>query len=168
MRNVSAATLVILVTANIAAQIDPGKQPRVSFVQSNTSCPVGFGADLSALPVMRSVDGGKTGGSSLLLELSFDRLDTPSIKDAEITVHGLSAKGRVLPVQASPQEDALQAFHLHRSTDGTGLNRADVWVTKVATARWVEITSLQYADGSSWHASKTAQCRASLSGFKPV
>jgi len=48
------------------------------------------------------------------------------------------------------------------------LNRADVWITKVTAAHWVEITDLEYVDGSSWHASKTSLCHAKLSGFKLV
>ncbi len=168
MRNVSMVALLILASTSMSAQNGKGNQPKVSIVQASTSCPVGFGANLSGRAVARSADDARKDSSAQLLELSFVSLDTPSIKNAGIIVHGLSQKSRLLPVQNSPAEDALQAFKLRPLADSTSLNRADVWITKITAAQWVEIIDMEYVDGSSWHASKTSICHAKLSGFKLV
>lgn len=73
-----------------------------------------------------------------------------------------------MPVENSTADNAIQVFQLRRSADSTGLNQAHVWITEVTAAHWVEITDLEYMDGSSWHASHTSLCHAKLSGFKLV
>lgn len=166
MRNVSMVALLILAGTSMSAQNDKGSQAKASIVQASSGCPVGFGAILSGRAMARSADDAKIDSSAQLLELSFVPLDTPAIKNAGIVVHGFSQKGRLLLVQSA--EDALQAFQLRRLADSASLNRADVWITKVAAAHWVEITHLEYVDGSSWHTSKTSLCHAKLSGFKLV
>ena len=168
MRNVSMMAFLILAGTSMSAQNDKGTQPRALLVQADSSCPVGFGANLSGRAVVRSANDAKKDSSAQLLELSFVPLDTPAVKNAGIIVHGLSQRGRLLPVQDSTADDALQVFSLHRSADSTSLNQAHVWITKVTAAHWVEITDLEYMDGSSWHASKTSLCHAKLSGFKLV
>ncbi len=168
MRNVSMVALLILAGTSMSAQKDKNNQPTVLIVQTSSNCPVSFGANLSGRAVVRSADDAKIDSSAQLLELSFVPLDTPSIKNAGIIVHGLSQKGRLLPVHNSPAEDAFQAFQLRRLAGATSLNGADVWITKVTAAQWVEITDLEYVDGSSWHASKNSLCHAKLSGFKLV
>ncbi|MBB5061309.1 hypothetical protein HDF16_006045 [Granulicella aggregans] len=169
MRNVCMVAFLILAGTSVSAQNDKGNQPKTSIVQVSSGCPVGFGANLSGRAVVRSADDAKREGAAQLLELSFFvPLDTPSLKKVEITVHGLPQKGRLLPVQPSPVEDASQAFQLQASADPTSLNRAAVWITQITAARWVEITNIEYADGSSWHASETSLCHSKLSGFKLV
>ena len=168
MRNISMMALLILAGTGMSAQNEKGTHPTSLTRQTESSCPVGFGANLSGRAVARPADDAKKDSSAQLLELSFVPLDTPAVKNAGIIVHGLSKKGRLLPVQNSTADDALQIFQLRSSTDSTSLDQAHVWITKVTAAHWVEITDIEYMDGSSWHASKTSLCHAKLSGFKLV
>ena len=133
------------------------------------ACPVGFMANVSGRAIAHTVnDAGKGGGQ--LLEISFDRLQTADIVSATVAVHGAASGNRVLPVknETADADNNVQIFKLDKSPKERGLSQYEVWVTKLSTVAWSEVTELRYADGSIWQASKESQCMARPSLFKLV
>ena len=74
-----------------------------------------------------------------------------------------------MPIQSGlPAPDASKAFEVHRAAGQKSLSNFEVWMGKVGALRWVDVTSITYADGTNWKAAKDSVCRAFPSLFVPV
>jgi hypothetical protein len=88
-------------------------------------------------------------------------LNTPAIQSIEVKVYGTSPKDRVLPVNTRADDTVTKTFELHRTSDSDSLRDADVWMHQVGSLSWVDLISVTYADGTTWHAAAgNASCRA--------
>jgi hypothetical protein len=155
MRN--AFLLLTLLSAGTfvpAQQIIPAKPAK------SEGCPIGFNAKVDGRAIARTVEDQKKNGDGPLLELTFGRRDALKIVSAIVTVHGLSSSNRYLPVDRRSDENATQTFELRPENGAADLTSADVWLSKILSVSWVELTEMKYADGSAWHASPDLQCRA--------
>ena len=85
-----------------------------------------------------------------------------------MVVHGLLASAGYLPVGERSQTARTQAFELNLAPGKAAVAETEVTVTKMRFVRWAELTELRYADGSTWHPSGTAECRAVPSLFRLV
>jgi hypothetical protein len=134
--------------------------------QDNSGCPVGFSASRKATGqiMSRANDAKQAGPASQGLHLMLDHLTAPAIESIEITVYGVSSKARVLP--AGPAlEDISKAFELRRSAGSNSLSDADVWMHNVGSLSSVDLISITYADGTTWHATENLKCRSVPSNF---
>jgi len=145
----------LLLTLLSAGAFVPAQQ-----IIPSEGCPIGFGAQVNGRAIARTIEDQKKNGDGPLLELTFERRDALKIVNASVTVHGLSASNRYLPVDKRPDENATQTFALRPENGAADLTNADVWLSKILSVSWVELTGMKYADGSAWHASPDAQCRA--------
>ena len=168
MRRTDLLLLLLTASLSLSAQQTRFATKAARYPLVSGGCPVNFGAELEGRAVMRSAEDAKHAIDSPLLKLTFTHLKTPMIKAATVTVHGLSATGRYLQVAEQPSEDRTQTFDLAGPSDASDLVSTEVSVNKMALVRWVEVTELTYADGSSWHSSDLAQCHAVPSRFHLV
>jgi hypothetical protein len=155
MRNALLFLTMLSAGAYVSAQQTSSTKPSVS-----QGCPIGFGAQVNARAMARTVEDEKKNGVGPLLELTFGRRGAARILAATVAVHGLSASGRYLPVGESSDSQTTQSFQLGSEHRAARLTDADVRVNKVLSVDWVEVTKLEYADGSQWQASPDEQCRA--------
>jgi hypothetical protein len=127
---------------------------------SSESCPVGFSASRVAAPTMMVTKGAEPGHSSLGLQLNFSRLAASQIVKASITVHGPSEKARVAPASTKADTNMTETFELRSDAQAKSLLHAAVWMKKMGAVKWVNLTEIEYANGSVWHASSNSKCRA--------
>jgi len=130
----------------------------------NTGCPVGFFASRKAIGQAMSAGDAKQAGPGQGFHLMLDHLTGPAIDSIEITVYGVSSKARVLPAGPLP-EDISKTFELRRSADSNTLTEADVWMHNVGSLSRVDLISIHYADGTTWHTTENLKCRAVPSNF---
>jgi hypothetical protein len=130
----------------------------------NSGCPVGFFASRQATGQIMSAGDARQAGPAQGLHLMLDHLTAPAIESIEITVYGVSSKARVLPAGPTP-EDVSKTFELQRRVGSTSLSDADVWMHNVGSLSRVDIISIHYADGTTWHATENLKCRAFPSNF---
>ena len=131
---------------------------------SNSGCPVGFFASRQATGQIMSAGDAKQAGPAQGLHLILNHLTQPAIESIEITVYGVSSKARVLPAGPTP-EDVSKTFELRRSAGSDSLSDADVWMHNVGSLSRVDLISITYADGTTWHATGNLKCRAIPSNF---
>jgi hypothetical protein len=81
----------------------------------------------------------------------------------DIVVHGYPAGTRVTPASA-PSREIAEDFHL-AATEGLPLIDSPVRTTHIAIVEWLELTRIEYADGTSWQPSAASHCSASPSLF---
>lgn len=130
----------------------------------NTGCPIGFSASRRATGQIMSAGDARQAGPGQGLHLTLNRLTQPAIDNIEITVYGVSSKARVLPAGPLP-EDISKTFELRRSADSNTLTDADVWMHNVGSLSRVDLISVHYADGTTWHTTEDLKCRAVPSNF---
>jgi hypothetical protein len=132
----------------------------------NSGCPVGFFACRQATGQIMSAGDAKQAGPAQGLHLMLNHLAAPAIESIEITVYGygISSKARALPAH-EPSPDVSKTFELRRSAGSNSLSDADVWMHNVGSLSSVDLISITYADGTTWHATENLKCRAIPSNF---
>ena len=128
-----------------------------------SSCPVGFSAEPGVGPGMVIViNGDTTASQKLKLQLSYltdPQLHSSNITGAQITVHGLTAKGRIAPASSDP-DDATIAKQVDLAlTIAPGRTAStDMLFKGFTSVRWITLDSLTYANGSTWHPAAHRSC----------
>ena len=132
----------------------------------NSGCPVGFFASRQATGQIMSAGDAKQAGPAQGLHLTLNHRAQPAIDSIEITVYGygISSKARVLPAH-EPSPDVSKTFELRRSAGSDSLSDADVWMHNVGSLSSVDLISITYTDGATWHATENLKCRAIPSNF---
>lgn len=130
----------------------------------NTGCPIGFSASRRATGQIMSAGDARQAGPGQGLHLMLNHTTAPAIDSIEVTVYGVSSKARILPAGPLP-EDVSKTFELRRSADSNTLTAADVWMHNVGSLSRVDLISIHYADGTTWHTTENLKCRAVPSNF---
>jgi hypothetical protein len=130
----------------------------------NSGCPIGFFVRRQATGHFMSAGDAAQSGPAQGLHLMLDHLTAPAIESIEIIVYGVSSKARVLPARV-PSDDVSKTFELRRESGSNSLNDADVWMHNVGSLSRVDLISIHYADGTTWHATENLKCRAVPSNF---
>jgi len=122
---------------------------------------------------------------SIGLDLDIASNSRHSIAAIDILVHGFSSAGQLLPASAqdslAPQADIgprlhlpanapTQAFHLAPGHPGlfTQAFRSSIWTHGLMGIRWLEVTRVEFADGSVWLPAAGGDCRFTPSLYVPV
>ncbi|WP_158794535.1 hypothetical protein [Granulicella sp. L60] len=126
----------------------------------DSACPVNILAQRQSAPAMLSASSPRKDGPSQGLHVILTPTSEIAIESLEVTLHGLSPNPRVLPIKASYDDEVTKAFDLHRRNGEKTLTDFDVWMSKVGALRWLDVTSITYADGTRWSAPANAICRA--------
>jgi hypothetical protein len=98
------------------------------------------------------------------LQINFVPFPAAAILKAGITVHGASARLHMVPASAAAanREDVAETFELTSNAEGPLLH-SSIWTNKVVAVSWVELTRVEYADGTTWQASPESRCTAAPS-----
>lgn len=98
------------------------------------------------------------------LQISFKQ--SPStIVAVDLTVHGVSMSAHMTPAAQSAREsDLSETFHLMGSATKPVLESA-LSTHRPMIVTWVELTRIEYANGTSWDESSTSRCAAAPSLF---
>lgn len=129
-------------------------------------CPIGFTAQRYGFTAaLRQVARNEGTQYAPSLQLQFDRTRAPGIARISIVVHGTAGIPQVLPVAAGQANGAAsQAFELTRSN-----GRFDpvqyVVSDSVPLVTRIEITAIDYADGTTWREPTANACSAAPSPF---
>jgi hypothetical protein len=157
----------LFASATLSAQTSAQNGPvYVQTLHSPAACPVGFSVD-------RKPDGAIvwTGSPHLPashgqgLDITFAR--KTQIASADIVVHGYPATLHVIPATPSAPSEITESFHLAANA-GQPLLHPSVWTAHMVAISWVELTRLDYTDGTTWQSSAPRQCTAAPSLFVPV
>lgn len=168
MRNALLLLILLSTGVGLSAQQNPINTTALPVLPIATGCPVNFEAQLNSQPRHHFIQEQQKFDDSQLLRLTFSHHNTAKILGASITVHGVSGSNsaQYLLVSRQTSQNKTQTFKLDRASESTGLTHVEVLVTKMMFVRWAEVTELRFADGSIWHPSALAQCRAMPSGFQ--
>ncbi len=171
MRSPSMALMTMLLTsAGLMAQAGPRNLTTIYTVTTpppGESCPVGFSASRTAAPVMVATKSNEQ-YPRLGVQLDFFNPNASKIVKASITVHGASGKVHIIPAGDATDTDRAETFNLQNNPGIENLRSSKVWLKKMSAVSWVDLTEIEYADGSTWHASSFSKCRATPSNFLPV
>jgi hypothetical protein len=165
MRRLSLSLLFILTNASALAQVSPTTYTLRS--SDSSGCPVAFYASRQATGQIMSAKDAKQNGPVQGLHLTLSHLSTtPSnIQSIEVTVYGTSPKARVLPLAQQASDNVSRTFAFHRTSGDPSLTDADVWMHQAGSLTAVDLISVTYADGTTWHSTPDLQCRVTPSNF---
>ena len=165
MRRLSATLVFLLASASAFTQV----APTTFTIQSSddSGCPVGFFASRQATGQIMSAKDAKQNGpvQGLHLTLSHHNYIPRDIQSIEVTVYGTSLKARVLPLAQQTSDTISRTFAFHRTSGDASLTKADVWMNQVGSLTAVDLISVTYADGTTWHPAANEKCRAVPSNF---
>ena len=175
-----ASPITVSPSQNVDANTKRALETKImAMVQAQqSSCPVGFTATRAGMPVMRSIAGDR-GNSPVprrdgpLVDLTFTALtsaDLPprSIASVKLVLHGISARPRAVPAYAMPPEDIAEVFHLDRIEGHPLFDGAELQMRQSGIVSRVELTEIQFTDGTTWHPSSASHCSVRPSAFLPV
>ena len=137
-------------------------------------CPVGLDASHgSGLPLLSFADGENrqgprvnrpTGQTQLHLtfqhlHLTFTNPSSREIVSAQITAHGLSDNDRFIELSnPSNRPDLAKTVEVVMDVKANGHASKDLSLSNFTAITSIELNSITYADGSTWHASSPGAC----------
>lgn len=161
---------MVLTSAALVAQAGPQNLTTIYTATTpppSQACPVGFSASRTAVPVMVATKSNER-YPRLGLRLDFSHPNASKIVKATITVHGASGKGHFIPAGDAMGTDRTETFNLGSNEGIENLRSSKVWLRRMSAVSWVDLTEIEYADGSVWHASPVSKCRATPNNLLPV
>jgi len=129
------------------------------------SCPVDFFVSRISAPAVMVAKEGKSSHSGPGLKMNLAGSDASEVVRATVIVYGSSKQTRLAPATINPDADMTETFELRSDAGAQSLLHSAVWLKKMSAVSWVDLTKIEYADGSVWHASSISQCRAAPSMF---
>jgi hypothetical protein len=125
------------------------------------SCPVSLRAQPGTAPGMVIVGGGKTTASQKLNLRVTNFINRRAITSAQITVHGLTAHGRISPAsfRDSEADTVSKQVDLTLTVAPGASASTDMLFKGFTSVRWIDLDSITYADGSMWHSSPQRKCQ---------
>jgi hypothetical protein len=131
--------------------------------QTSQSCPINLFAQRQSSPTLLSAGEAQTSGPGQGLHVTLTRTGTPAVASIEAVLHGISPDPRLLPVGKASPGDITRTFQLQRKAGEASLTSFDLWMSRVGALRWVDVTAVTYADGTTWHTPQASLCRATPS-----
>ena len=108
------------------------------------------------------INGDTTASQKLKLQLSYltdPQLHSSNIISAQITVHGLTAKGRIAPASSDPDDNTIaKQVDLALTIAPGRAASTDMLFKGFTSVRWITLDSLTYANGSTWHPAAHRSC----------
>jgi hypothetical protein len=149
----------------LASRVDPAK------------CPVGMQVTHSGGFLERNAKFGPTDDvvpsiPEQRINLEMTNLLPHDIVNAEIIARGFSQNWRVIFVSATPgaQEtpDLAKTVEVALDVKGNSSASRELSFARFSAIRTIEVNSVTYADGSTWHASSPAACSVAPSLLMPI
>ena len=168
------SSIILSASAAVAQAPSSGSAPTVYAAPPvSQSCPISLYAQRSnGLQVARIADAPPGALARPLpsrlegrLDLSFKELDSPAIVAISGIAHGPTLSPRVENALTAHPGDISEPFHLGRLTPSGSLTRSELRTHTVSNTRWLELTRIDFADGTHWQPSPNSQCRATPNAF---
>lgn len=131
---------------------------------SSLNCPIGISVERRSQSEVARIrqDAKPKFAPGQGLDLIFRNSAHPAINAVDLTVHAYSLQSRPIPAAAATLSGGnmvTRTFHLHPSSERT-TPHSNIWVSDISTIGWIELTSIEYSDGTSWHQSAESRCSA--------
>jgi hypothetical protein len=140
----------------------------ITMTTPHCSCPVGLRARPGVGGNIMTIDA-SDGVGSQMLSLDLSNIGSRHITGAQITVHGLTAHGHVIP--ASSYLDAgttTKRIDLALTVAPGATTSTNLLFKGFTSVSTIDLDSLTYADGSTWHASPQHTCQITPDRFMLV
>jgi hypothetical protein len=93
------------------------------------------------------------------VQLTFSPSDASRISKVAVTVHGTASRMQTISAAAdAPKDSWIQSFILERSDGASALSPRSLPTKALATSHWIEITQIDFADGTLWKGHPEAEC----------
>jgi hypothetical protein len=127
-----------------------------------SKCPVGLKVERSSgLFAYKNAKSGPADDAdqrtSQRLDFRMTNLLPQEIVNAEITAHGFRYEWRVIRV-AAPTPDLWKTMDVALDVKGNSSTSRELSFAHFSTVSTIDVNSVTYADGSTWHASSPGQC----------
>ena len=163
MNHVPAVSLVLLFgSMTVTAQsLVLDNQPVVlNLVQMSSSCPVRISVQHRSGLERLEANQPQSKEIAQYLQVTMSNSKSVDIVGAQITAHGFDAKTRYLPAQlpltASP--DLTKTVDLDLTVKSRGNESTDLRLARFTAVSWIDLDSVTYADGTTWHSSAGKTC----------
>jgi hypothetical protein len=175
MRAVSVCSLVAalgLASAALTAQTKAAPVPSVLTGQTpGLACPVHFAAERYGLTAtLRQTAKGEAGSFAQSLRLNFASADASEMVRAVVVVYGANPVAQIVPLaqdqagQKQSDTGRSETFVLTR-TKGRFDPAEEIVTETVPLVQRIEITEIEFKDGSVWRPSREARCSTAPSPF---
>ncbi|MGA2886819.1 MAG: hypothetical protein ABSE51_02130 [Terracidiphilus sp.] len=163
MKHAAVSLALIFGAITLAAQ-SAGQQPSTFTVQlppGNLACPVAMHARQGVNGDLLAVKKSGPKGAAQSLHLILSNVGSKQIISGEVTVHGLTAKGRVTKASSAEDDtsDVMRTLPVTFFAGANGDVSADLWVPGLTAIHSVDLNSVTYADGSTWKLPAGSACR---------
>lgn len=128
------------------------------------NCPVGLMARPAGVGAMVQT-AGKKQDVAPQLELNWENRHGKKIVAATIEVQGYDASPQVIPADVAVSPKLKKTFNLNVSLSGDGKTTTDLRVRPFTSVSWIDLRSIEYADGTHWNAADGEICRVVPSRF---
>ena len=165
MRSSSLFLMLLLAPPALVAQASAGSTSAVfTAPPASEACPINFSVRRTPNSGLVAVDHPGAPGQPLAqgLELNFRNLPPSAIVRAEITVHGMSGLHMVPADTAQKSTDSTETFVLTASEDSPLLHPS-IWTKRLNAVAWLELTRIEYANGTVWQPTAESRCTAAPS-----
>jgi hypothetical protein len=131
--------------------------------QTFTLCPAAMRAQHMAGGTLVQTRSTHPGGAGQWLHLTLLPRDSKQIAKATLTIRGYSSKGRLAQAQSTHGEDfdVVRTMSVPFTNGKDGSASADFLVPGMTAVGRIDLTSLNFADGSTWSIAADASCRVS-------
>jgi hypothetical protein len=92
------------------------------------------------------------------LDLTMINFLPHEVVSAQLTAHGFSSKWRVIPVSDATPPDIWKTMDVALDVKGNGRASRELSFGHFSIIRTIDVNSVTYADGSTWHASSPGAC----------
>ena len=171
MRLSSMFFIVLFSSTNLAAHAQAGAS-HLLFVRppASQACPVELSATREPSGPLHAVES-KPIPRGEGLRVNFASSVNRAIVKADILVHGVETlgprEGMILTGPARPGGNSSESIQVVGTPDAPLLHPL-VWTKSMVAIGWLELTRLEYADGTAWQASAESRCVAAPSLYVPV
>jgi hypothetical protein len=132
-------------------------------------CPVALQADHGRFFMERNIKDDGGAWTTQRIHLTMTNLLAQEIVGAQITVHGLSDKWKVVPLaDGSQAPDLSKTIEVALVVKGNGHASHDLALSRFSAVTAIDVNSVTYADGSNWAASAPGACSVAPDPFMLV
>ena len=144
-------------------------------LSASANCPVGLTAKRGiGQGGILAIDGGQRQRVGQELQVRLTNWRSAEVAGIRITVHGFSGKGGLLSTDSSmvdslnsdnagPQE-ARKTFDLHMTIGANKESSTSLWLNRFTAISLIDINSITYANGLTWHSSAQETCHFAPEG----
>ncbi len=164
-----AVFLVLAPTVLLAAAAQAPRDVVASVTLGNGSCPVSFDVHRNSPGLVANIDDPNRHHGSQRIFFTLAPADNRIVQSIDLVIHAVSARSRLFPANLAADQtpDIDRDFKLS-TPNSIGLHGRSLWVDGVGGILSVDLTSITYTDGSSWHTSSASICHAIPNGFTLV